>query len=448
MKRSLISLLVIGVVGVAAVGLSQAFFSDSETSTGNTFTAGALDLKVDHKFTSYNGQECTENCTPTGENLLTNGDFETPVVSAPQLWDIFPSVAGGWTVDWTASVPPTFNSVARPTPANLELHRKVNGWLPQSGDQHSELDSDWQGPTGSLNNEPATVKIYQDIATTPGAKYEIKFYHSPRPATASSQNSMTVRWEGTDVATVTDDGTGDANTTWTPYTYQKVATGSTTRLEFEAGGPADSLGVFLDNVSVRLMNCSGTINGNTCTLWQTEKDLGSGDLFFNLTDIKPGDYGVDVVSLHVFDNNAWACSIVKGTDDENGLTQPEINVGDLDNPEGELSQYLNVFIWHDNNFNGVYEPALLETSVYGSGPFVTNLPLAQPPSSALVASTLNYYGFAWCVGTQTVNGDGSITCNGSGAGNDAQTDVFTADIKFYAEQERNNPDFLCSSVVI
>lgn len=48
MKRILLSLLVVGVVGGAALAGSRAFFSDTETSTGNTFTAGDIDLKIDN----------------------------------------------------------------------------------------------------------------------------------------------------------------------------------------------------------------------------------------------------------------------------------------------------------------------------------------------------------------------------------------------------------------
>ncbi len=44
MKKIVISLVVIGVVGVVAIGGTIAYFSDTETSTGNTFTAGTLDL--------------------------------------------------------------------------------------------------------------------------------------------------------------------------------------------------------------------------------------------------------------------------------------------------------------------------------------------------------------------------------------------------------------------
>ena len=42
MKKILISLAVIGAVGAIAAGATGAFFSDTETSTGNTFTAGAI----------------------------------------------------------------------------------------------------------------------------------------------------------------------------------------------------------------------------------------------------------------------------------------------------------------------------------------------------------------------------------------------------------------------
>jgi len=46
MKKILLSVLTIGIVAVAAVYGTQAFFNDTEKSTGNVFQAGALDLKV------------------------------------------------------------------------------------------------------------------------------------------------------------------------------------------------------------------------------------------------------------------------------------------------------------------------------------------------------------------------------------------------------------------
>ena len=47
MKKIIISLAMVAVIGAVAIGGTIAYFSDTETSTGNTFTAGTIDLKVD-----------------------------------------------------------------------------------------------------------------------------------------------------------------------------------------------------------------------------------------------------------------------------------------------------------------------------------------------------------------------------------------------------------------
>jgi len=46
MKKILLSLSAIAIVGVIAVSATTALFSDTETSTGNTISAGTLDLTV------------------------------------------------------------------------------------------------------------------------------------------------------------------------------------------------------------------------------------------------------------------------------------------------------------------------------------------------------------------------------------------------------------------
>ena len=46
MNKVFISLIIIGAVGAVATGVTISYFSDTETSSGNTFTAGTLDLKV------------------------------------------------------------------------------------------------------------------------------------------------------------------------------------------------------------------------------------------------------------------------------------------------------------------------------------------------------------------------------------------------------------------
>jgi predicted ribosomally synthesized peptide with SipW-like signal peptide len=46
-KKLIISLSIIGVVAAVAIGGTVAYFSDVETSTGNTLSAGTLDLQID-----------------------------------------------------------------------------------------------------------------------------------------------------------------------------------------------------------------------------------------------------------------------------------------------------------------------------------------------------------------------------------------------------------------
>ncbi|OHA27370.1 MAG: hypothetical protein A3C06_04280 [Candidatus Taylorbacteria bacterium RIFCSPHIGHO2_02_FULL_46_13] len=61
MRRIITGLILIaGAAGAIATGMTGAFFSDTETSTGNVFTAGAIDLLVDNE-SYYNGNVCAEN---------------------------------------------------------------------------------------------------------------------------------------------------------------------------------------------------------------------------------------------------------------------------------------------------------------------------------------------------------------------------------------------------
>jgi predicted ribosomally synthesized peptide with SipW-like signal peptide len=46
MKKIILSLAIVGVVGAVVIGGTIAYFSDTETSTGNTFTAGTIDISV------------------------------------------------------------------------------------------------------------------------------------------------------------------------------------------------------------------------------------------------------------------------------------------------------------------------------------------------------------------------------------------------------------------
>lgn len=60
MKRILLSVALVGAVTSAAVFATGAFFSDTETSEGNRFVSGAIDLLVDSEA-HYAGMRCDDN---------------------------------------------------------------------------------------------------------------------------------------------------------------------------------------------------------------------------------------------------------------------------------------------------------------------------------------------------------------------------------------------------
>ncbi|MFH1013977.1 MAG: PKD domain-containing protein [Thermoplasmatota archaeon] len=185
--------------------------------------------------------------TPCDEtiNLVENGGFEQPIVTHTKQWDIFSDGTAGleWQVEWVES-----NECQTD---NLEIHRGINDWQPAEGDQYAEIDSDFDGPDGSINNEPASITIYQDIITCPERHYNLSFSFSPRPGRDETDNILTIKWDETTVDTISADGIGNSNTEWTTYTYELIASSTLTRLSFTDDGIPNSFGVFIDDVSLR-----------------------------------------------------------------------------------------------------------------------------------------------------------------------------------------------------
>ncbi len=78
MKGIITSLGMIVFAGAIVAGGTGAFFSDTETSTANVFTAGAIDLKVDSQQ-HYNGNVCTDVDTSEGVDYEWVGTSPYPV---------------------------------------------------------------------------------------------------------------------------------------------------------------------------------------------------------------------------------------------------------------------------------------------------------------------------------------------------------------------------------
>jgi hypothetical protein len=174
--------------------------------------------------------------------LITNGGFEDPATSG---WAVYAAIPG-W--DQTTS-------------CGIEIQNNVAG-APHSGDQFTELDSHCPNAIG------------QDVATVPGFPYTVSLWFSARPGTSIADNVLQTSWNGIVVGNESADGTGLVNTAWNQYTYQVTGgPGTTTRLLLADAGSSNSLGTYVDDVSVTaspLYLCSGTLFDTT-----KAKKLGS-----------------------------------------------------------------------------------------------------------------------------------------------------------------------------
>jgi len=207
--------------------------------------------------------------------------------------------------------------------------------------------------------------------------------------------------------------------------------------------------------------------GTPCNGTWLATNLGA-QTFFNFGDIKPGDSGENTISLHIDNNDAYACVDVNITsNDDMTCTEPELGVGedptclptptDTDTSDGELAQNIMFFAWAETDGDNIWEPGQSEiplfSNTYGPASDVLggeNYTLASPQTLPLPGGSTSYIGLAWCAGDFTggVPGVllGNLACNGASMGNDTQTDSLVANIAFRVEQARNNPTFSCTEV--
>lgn len=92
-SRIMLALLLIIGAGGALAGGTTAFFSDTETSTGNSFTAGAIDLLIDND-SYYNGNRCV-NIGTSAPDWRWQGPAAFPIPGTPCETSFGPSNLDG-----------------------------------------------------------------------------------------------------------------------------------------------------------------------------------------------------------------------------------------------------------------------------------------------------------------------------------------------------------------
>lgn len=167
-------------------------------------------------------------------NLLTNGDFEASVGLSGTNWGVYQSIEG-------------WNKFDGP---GIEVQRNTV-IAAQSGNQYVELDSHYNS------------SMYQEIGgLTVGGAYELSFWYHARTNNDYNDNGINVYWgdylPGDVVVSI--DGLRQVNTPgWIEQTVKLVASAETMFLMFAATGYSNSLGGFVDNVSLTAVPEPGTL---------------------------------------------------------------------------------------------------------------------------------------------------------------------------------------------
>ncbi len=165
-------------------------------------------------------------------NLIVNGSFEEGHGLGSRNWNTYgEGRIPGWNPDLEASNAP------------IEIQNgNLGGIRAQDGTAKLELDSHARGSFSDSN-----AHVYQDVDTNPGEAYELSFQYAPRPRDGGNGSSdVEVWWNGAKVAELTDETPG-----WREITVNvKGGDADTTRLEFRAVGKENTLGGYIDNVSL------------------------------------------------------------------------------------------------------------------------------------------------------------------------------------------------------
>lgn len=219
----------------------------------HVFSAVVLILNMSMIGVFFVAEDVEANAEPEpsceeGSVRLLNASFEEPLVTDSKGWELFTNPLVGWFIEWLAP-----NSDAPEDPL-LEIHNGVKPtWSASEGDQYAELDADY----GAYNNEPASIEISQVVDTFIGAEYRLTYDFSPRPG-VGDDNVLVVKINDTTVATHNADGGGDANgsTDWESYSYDFTADSDQVNIAFADGSDPDSLGTFIDNVALEIIECN------------------------------------------------------------------------------------------------------------------------------------------------------------------------------------------------
>lgn len=192
-----------------------------------------------HNMCHHDNEECI-----SGERVV-NGDFETDIIS--KNWELLSNLTG-WKFHWTRG---SSCGSSHGKKAYVELQKFPHNQLPNST-QYVELDTDCPN---NYYNKRTNIKMYQYIKAKVGEKLSFKFNYKARRL--DRYNKLKVYF-GKQTIYFKNKDFNDTN--W--KSYEKVMTvrkrdvkNGYLKISFEDKGYADTYGIFLDNVSVKSIEC-------------------------------------------------------------------------------------------------------------------------------------------------------------------------------------------------
>jgi hypothetical protein len=171
-------------------------------------------------------------------NLITNGSFETPDLdgideNGGNSWEVFDSILGWQTVEGTG----------------IEIQKSGTVVDAYKGDQYVELDShNFDGPKKHTDSNSFMVQEVEGL--TIGSWYELSFWYQPR-TDKLNDNGIYAYW-GADILdqVLEVDGSKSTFGGWTNFSTVLLATASEMNVGFQAFGKENTLGGFLDDVTL------------------------------------------------------------------------------------------------------------------------------------------------------------------------------------------------------
>lgn len=164
-----------------------------------------------------------------GNNLITNGSFENPVLAAP--WAIYATgTVPGWSGAWV--------DASCMLPVQLELQSKDLLSNAPDLNQYAELDSD-----GACTQD-ARIKLAQTIPTQANHIYRLSFWMRARDTEHKMGLSL-------DLGQGFSAGFTPLAGQWQIVTLHFEALAATTTLSFTDTGDGDTFGTLIDAVEVR-----------------------------------------------------------------------------------------------------------------------------------------------------------------------------------------------------